>query len=101
MHISILNDDFFYASEITWLWRTAETFTYQYKKFNDDLYPASSKEKIEQQIKILKNHKSSSEDSFQGGSIKHADRSMIKSIYLNKGSIGRGNLTNGLENGLY
>jgi len=54
-----------------------DTFTYGCNEPNDNSCPASSKEEIKQQIKILKNHKSPGEDDLQREVLKHADNSMI------------------------
>jgi len=59
-----------------------DKFTYGHNEPNDDPCPPPSKEEIEQQIKRLKNHKSPGEDDLQGEILKHADSSMIESIYL-------------------
>jgi len=58
-----------------------DTFTYGNNESNNDPCPLPSKEEIEQQIKRLKNHKSPWEDDLQGEILKHADSSMIESIY--------------------
>jgi len=59
-----------------------DTFTYGHNESNDDPCLPPSKEEIEQQINRLKNHKLPGEDDLQGEILKHADSSMIESIYL-------------------
>ncbi|XP_029348373.1 uncharacterized protein LOC100575877 [Acyrthosiphon pisum] len=59
-----------------------DTFTYGHNEPNYDPFPPPSKEEIEQQIKRLKSHKSPGKDDLQGEILKHADSSMIESIYL-------------------
>jgi len=57
-----------------------DTFAYRCNEPNKDSCSVPSKEKIEQQIKKLKIHKSPGEDDLQVEVLKHADCSM--SIYL-------------------
>jgi len=59
-----------------------DKFTFGHNDPNDDPCPPTSKEEIEEQIKRLKNYKSPGEDDLQGEILKHADSSMIESIYL-------------------
>lgn len=59
-----------------------DTFTYGGNKLNDVPCPAPSKEKIEQQMNRLKNHKSPRGNDIQRKVLKHVDSSMIESIYL-------------------